>query len=139
MCSSHNNNKNVLSVSTISLILAGEFLRQKNIHGDQYGISVLEVGDVCGIDEGEIGYCVSSVVAGCQGWVFDFRYDVFIEFISSMVDKPLAEVFAPFHKAFLANLLSCVPLLLDLEPPTLTEIAKNFSIRKYIKKGRIFR
>ena len=36
------------------MILAGEFLRQKNIHGDQYGISVLEVGDVCGIEEGEI-------------------------------------------------------------------------------------
>ena len=50
----------------------------------------------------------------------------------------MKEAFKPYHRAFVADLLSCVPLLLDLDPPTLAKIASGFRIRKYEKKEKIF-
>ena len=123
-------------VSVVYVVLSGEFLRQKNVHGDQYGISVLEAGDVCGFEELQhVGFYVSSVVAGMSSCMYEFDAVALAEFLQS-IDK--LEAFDEFRLNFVADLLSCVPLLMDLEVSRLRKLAEYFSIHVYEKRQVVF-
>jgi len=126
------------AIKSIHIIMSGEFLRQKNIHGDQYGISVLESGAFSSIEEFftlSLGSYITSVVAGCHGVVLELDAPGFGTFLTSQgVNTSFPDFFIPF----ISDLLSCVPLLLDLLPTTLKLIAAEFKVKKFLKKDRIF-
>ena len=119
-------------------MVSGEFLRQKNIHGDQFGISVLEPGDTSGLIEFlEVGFHVTSVVAGRSSCVFELGSAHFEAFLKSL-NMDVKWCMSDLCTDFVADLLSCVPLLLDIDDVTLKKIARNFSILRYEKKQRLF-
>ena len=120
------------------LVVSGEFLRQKNIHGDQFGISVLEPGDTSGLLEFlNVGFHVSSIVAGRSSVVLEMDPGEFEDFLKSL-NLDVSVVMRGLCTDYVADLLSCVPLLLDLELAVLKKIAKNFSMVRYEKKQKLF-
>lgn len=125
-------------IKALHVILSGEFLRQKNIHGDQYGISVLESGAFSGLEEFftlSLESYMTSVVAGCHGVVMELGAEELASFLSS---QGVDTAFPDFYASFISDLLSCVPLLLDLPSTILKSIAEEFKAKKFTKKETIF-